>query len=547
MSATITEAPSSTKSRTVASPMPLEPPVISATLPLRRAMPSSVLVRLQRVLATRHVFPQSAGPNCEPDEARGRPQPEAYVGIRRGLRPTENEVWRSQVGPALREPHGARHGLEMVRRVAEVKGGGHDALVEEMQGVLLTEADGAQELVRLARDGLRAASRVGLGHGNLGVGVPAHVDPRGRAINETACRLHVAQEIGAGVLDGLKRPERAPELLASLRVLHGDVKDALGAAHHLGGAGEGARLERGAQRFPSASRRAEEILRPQLCSRKIHLARPVARHRLHGEHGDAWPPRVEQEEVHSRAPARGHDQLVGDVRVVHEELAAREPGARLAPERDGLAVDRRALLGEGEDADALAARQSRQVSLALRDAAAGGDEGGGHHRTLHVRAREARAPHLFEEEGHVQHVAAAASVLRGDEEAGPAQDGDFLPELSGEATLAGHTLRHGAGWTLAAEKLARRVHEELLGGREMEVHELLGPARRLSSRLLARSERLGSNGHLSPHLLARSERLGSNGNAHARASAGRPRPRVATVERRISEVPPAMVWPRLVW
>src|SRR5215471_13790474 len=168
MSATITEAPSSTKSRTVASPMPLEPPVISATLPLRRVMPSSVLVCLQRVLAPRHVFPQSAGPNCEPDEARGRLQPEAYVGIRRGLRPTENEVWRSQVGPALREPHGARHGLE---------------------------------LVRLARDGLRAASRVGLGHGNLGAGVPARVDPRGRAIDETACRLHVAQEIGAGVLD----------------------------------------------------------------------------------------------------------------------------------------------------------------------------------------------------------------------------------------------------------------------------------------------------------------------------------------------------------
>src|SRR5215468_1931879 len=75
--------------------------------------------------------PQSAGPNCEPDEARGRPQPEAYVvvraerlrhegraewTVRRGLRPTENmavraeplcgearaeSIWRSQVGPAL--------------------------------------------------------------------------------------------------------------------------------------------------------------------------------------------------------------------------------------------------------------------------------------------------------------------------------------------------------------------------------------------------------------------------------------------------------------
>src|SRR5215467_13361009 len=193
MSATITEAPSSTKSRTVDSPMPLEPPVISATLPLRRAMPSSV----------------------------------------------------------LGEPHGVRHGLEMVRRVAEVEGGGHDALVEEMKRMLLTEADGPQELMRLARDGLRAASRVGLGDGDRGGGVPARVDPRGRAVDEAARRLHVAQEIGAGVLDGLERAERAPELLASLRVLHGDVQNALGAAHHLGRARKGARLQRGTECVPS--------------------------------------------------------------------------------------------------------------------------------------------------------------------------------------------------------------------------------------------------------------------------------------------------------
>src|SRR5262249_44365860 len=55
-----------------------------------------LLVRLQRSLATARVPPQSAGPNCEPDEARGRPQPEAYVGVRRGLRPTENVALRAE-------------------------------------------------------------------------------------------------------------------------------------------------------------------------------------------------------------------------------------------------------------------------------------------------------------------------------------------------------------------------------------------------------------------------------------------------------------------
>src|SRR5262249_58246392 len=92
--------------------------------------------------------------------------------------------------------------------------------------------------------------------------------------------------------------------------------------------------------------------------------------------------------------------------------------------------------------------------------------------------------------------------------------------------------------TLAAEELARRVHEELLVGGEVEVHDSLLPPHRLSPRLLARGARLGSNGGPLPH---------QGRGSHARASAGRPRPRVATVERRISEVPPAMVWPRLGW
>src|SRR5262249_15019227 len=105
------------------------------------------LVRLQRVFATRHVLPQSAGPNCEPDEARGRPQPEAYAGIRCGLRPTENvacrgeppcgearaeSIWRSQVGPALaaHELTEERDALAALERCVQLVGDAQDRVVD---------------------------------------------------------------------------------------------------------------------------------------------------------------------------------------------------------------------------------------------------------------------------------------------------------------------------------------------------------------------------------------------------------------------------------
>ena len=217
-------------------------------------------------------------------------------------------------------------------------------------------------------------------------------------------------------------------------------------------------------------RRAERVLPPQHHVREAHLTGPVACHGLHGEHGDARPARLEQEEVQAGTPARGHDQLVGDVRIVYEELAAGDPAARLTRERDRLIVDRRAFLGERERADAVAAGQGWQVPLALRSAAGSGDERGGHHRALRVRARKARASHLLEEEGHVDHGAAAATIFRGNEEAGPSQHGDLLPELLGEAALARHALRHDGGWALATKKVARGADEELLVGCEVEIH-----------------------------------------------------------------------------
>src|SRR6266536_1928485 len=390
MSATMTDAPSSTKSRTVASPMPLAPPVINATLPLRRVMPPS----------------------------------------------------------ALHEPHGARHGFEMVRRVSEVEPGRKDALVVEVQGMLVAEADGAQELMRAARHGLRGPARIGLGHGQVGLVFPALLHFPGRAVDQVAGRLHIAEEIGAGVLDGLERSERPAELATASGVVDAELEDPLGAADHLRRAGERARPERRAEAFPGAARLTEEIAVPHLHAGEDHLAGTISRHGLHGEHGHAGQTRVEEEKIRSGGAPGDHDEIVGDMRVVHEELPPVEPASRRAREPESRLVDGRAFLRDGEHADALPAGHGGEEALAARRSRRAQEQRGGDHRALHVRAREARAAHLLEEEDDVDHGAAAAPVFHGDEEARPAEDGDLLPQLGGKAALAGHALRHDVRWTV---------------------------------------------------------------------------------------------------
>src|SRR6266545_6005228 len=404
MSATITDAPSSTKSRTVASPMPLAPPVINATLPLRRVMPPS----------------------------------------------------------ALHEPHGARHGFEVVRRVSEVEPGREDALVVEVQRMLLAEADGAQELMRAARHALRGPARIGLGHGHVGLVLAPLLHFPGRAIDEVAGRLHIAEEIGAGVLDGLERSERPAELAAASGVVDAELEDPLGAADHLRRAGERARPERRAETFPGVARFAEEIVAPHFHTGEDHLAGTVSRHGRHGEHGQAGLTRVEEEEIRSGGAAGDDEEVVGDMRVVHEELPPVEPALRLAREPERRLVDGRAFLRDGEHADPLSARHGREQALATGRSRRAQEQRGGDHRALHVRAREARAAHLLEEQHDVDHGATAAAVLHGDEETRPAENGDLLPQRSRKAALAGHALRHDVRWTVTLEEIAGGAHEKLL-------------------------------------------------------------------------------------
>src|SRR5262244_2605838 len=121
----------------------------------------------------------------------------------------------------------------MMRRIAEFEAAGLDALVDEMQGVLLAIADGAEDLTAAARGREARFAGVGLGQGHLSLGRSPLAHTPGRRVEQRSRRVHVANEISARVLDGLIAPDRPPALHARLRVLDGQLDDALRAADHL--------------------------------------------------------------------------------------------------------------------------------------------------------------------------------------------------------------------------------------------------------------------------------------------------------------------------
>src|SRR5215470_6410016 len=120
--------------------------------------------------------PQSAGPNCEPDEARGRPQPEAYVGVR-AERPRHEAraewIGRSQVGPALASSHRA----EEVRHRGKAHHGIPSLLVADGGGGATVVVAGEDH--RLVGEGPEARGERGvhlLGIAPGQIGAPAGAD-----------------------------------------------------------------------------------------------------------------------------------------------------------------------------------------------------------------------------------------------------------------------------------------------------------------------------------------------------------------------------------
>src|SRR5438270_10071181 len=112
----------------------------------------------------------------------------------------------------------------------------------------------------------------------------------------------------------------------------------------------------------------------------------------------------------------------------------------VALEGEPVAVEGRAVLGQGQRANPISPREGGKPALPLGGIGGGDEKRRRNHRALHVRARKARPPHLLDEQADVEQRAAAPAVLKRNQQPGPAQKGDLLPQLGGEPALARHAL-----------------------------------------------------------------------------------------------------------
>src|SRR5919108_318856 len=115
---------------------------------------------------------------------------------------------------------------------ALVDPGGPDLAVQLLQGVAALQRPGPEDLHRRVHHPLSRLGGEQLGHGRpAGHVVGASVVPGRGRVHEEPGRLGSGGHLGEGVADGLELPDRAPERLASRRVLDGRVERGPGHPH----------------------------------------------------------------------------------------------------------------------------------------------------------------------------------------------------------------------------------------------------------------------------------------------------------------------------
>src|SRR5438105_7170306 len=175
---------------------------------------------------------------------------------------TRRSLSRCQVGP---ERLGAPRGdlaPQLERPVAlpsELGAPGPETSRDEVERVLVREADGAVRLMRNARPEARRFPDANLGDGDLEGGLlqvarAARVHGGEGVLRRHAGRRRVAGEQGKLMLDGLEGREGAPELASLRHVLDRLGEKVLEAARHLGRARERAELPEPIRRRPGTRR-----------------------------------------------------------------------------------------------------------------------------------------------------------------------------------------------------------------------------------------------------------------------------------------------------
>ena len=187
-----------------------------------------------------------------------------------------------------------------------------------------------------------------------------------------------------------------------------------------------------------------------------------------GTQGDAGTGPLDVEERHPRRPARGDDQIVGEIRVGDEELRAVERAADLPAQSDRAGLELAAVFEHGERADPAPQRHVGDGAL-VGGRSRAEQEGRGDHRARDVRAGEAGAPHLLGQEHDVEDGPVAAAEVAGDEQSRPAELAELRPQRAAvlvQRLASGRRLERA----VAGEEVAGRALQEPLAVGRAEVH-----------------------------------------------------------------------------
>jgi hypothetical protein len=128
----------------------------------------------------------------------------------------------------------------------------------------------------------------------------------------------------------------------------------------------------------------------------------LARNGVQREQRNPRLPGFQKYQVKPAIPTRHHNEVIGNVGVFDEELAAVQSPSHLSRDGDSIRNKIRTCLGHGQGAQPFATRQRGQQAFLLGPAAGAKEERGGDHGALDIGARKAEPPHLFYKQNDIE-------------------------------------------------------------------------------------------------------------------------------------------------
>jgi hypothetical protein len=284
------------------------------------------------------------------------------------------------------------------------------------------------------------------------------------------------------VLQRLVRADRAPERHAVLRVLEGELVDAVHRTDGLCVLQRQRHLELSFDVGGGVAHPAHHGGRVDGDVGELEHAEAAAHvERLQGPHGDPRGAGGDQELREALTGAGGHEPVVGDRCVLDVRLGAREHPSAVTfggGERDPARVPAAGRLRERPGGDPLPAHQRGERLLLVGTAGPGEGVGDDVHRE--ERSGRDQPPHLLRHQHEVEQprpADAAAAELLGDQHRGPSQLGAPPPVLAFERHRVLVEVAHVRERALGLEEASRRLDEQLLIVLQLELHRRSSPRR----------------------------------------------------------------------